>query len=111
MRSQALKFRRDVRRLAARFIAQKMSHAEFVAAVRASAMTAGFVGARRRTRDERTLNALAWGRGSVEPGRLPTLLEPFFERFESGEITKDHLAVEVRRLLDQIEPPGRARRS
>ena len=102
---EAKAFRRDVRRLAAAFISQKLSHAEFMAAVRRSAAAAAFIETRRISRDERTMNALAWGKGTIAPGGLPAALEPLFDKLAAGAITPEAFALDVRRLLDQVKDP------
>ncbi len=101
------KFRREVRRLSANFLSQRISHAQFISSVRVAAVAAGILECRRTTQDERMLKAIAWGKGTVEPGRLHTLLEPLFRQLEAGELQRDLYAQQVRRLLDQIKAPSR----
>ena len=98
-------FRRTIRRLTSQYLAQRLSYPSFRAAVRDAAVEAGILDGRRVTRDERLLNALAWGKGSIEPGRLPLLLEPLYRRLVDGQINRDTFAQEVRRLLDQLKTP------
>jgi hypothetical protein len=99
------RFRRTVRHLTARYLGQRLSYGEFRAAIRDAAVEAGILESGRVTRDDRVMNALAWGTGSIEPGHLPALLEPLFRQLESGQIQKEFYAQQVRRLLDQIKAP------
>lgn len=100
------KFRRTVRHLTARYLRQQLTYGEYRARVRDAAVEAGIIEARRVSRDERLLNAIAWGTGSIEPGRLPALLEPIYRQFDSGERPKDLYAQRVRRLLAQLKSSG-----
>lgn len=100
------KFRRTVRHLTARYLRQQLSYDNYRAAVRDAAVGAGILETRRIARDDRLLNALAWGTGSIEPGLLPSLLEPLFQQLESGDIQKEFFAQQVRRLLNQMKAPG-----
>lgn len=102
----AVRFRREVRRLSSRFLSQKLTHALFLAEVRKSAVACGFAVDRRTSRDDRLLDALAWGSGSVHPGELPGRLEPLFLRHAAGEVTGATLATEVQTVLAQIRKPA-----
>ncbi len=101
----AVRFRREVRRLSSRFLSQRITHAVFRAEVRKSAIACGLADVRRPTRDDRLLDALAWGTGSVNPGELPSRLEPLFERHGKGELDDGALRVGVQSLLTQVRKP------
>lgn len=104
-RAEARSLRREVRRHANHFVTQRISHREFIAAVRHAAAAAGVIGDRRPSRDERILNALAWGTGSIEPGLLPALLEPLFKAFEGNSLTEEEFIEAVALLLGQLRRP------
>jgi hypothetical protein len=101
----AARFRREVRRLSSRFLSQRLTHAVFLAEVRKSAIACGLAEVRRPTRDDRLLDALAWGTGSVNPGELPSRLEPLFDSHEKGDLADAELASAVQSLLAQVRKP------
>lgn len=101
----AVRFRREVRRFSSQFLSQRITHAVFRAEVRKSAVACGLAGGRRPTRDDRLLDALAWGTGTVEPGELPSRLEPLFDRHEKGDLDDGALGEAVRSLLAQVRKP------
>lgn len=98
----AIRFRRDVRRLAARLLSQRITHAVFLAEVRKSSIACGLAESRRPSRDDRLLDALAWGKGTINPGELPAQLEPLFERHEQGDLDDAGLTAAVQSLLAQV---------
>jgi hypothetical protein len=94
-----LRFRREVRRLAAGFLAGRIDRAAYLRSVRAAAVEAGLLDDRRPRRADRVLDALAWGSGAVAPGELPARLEPAFQRHLHGRIERDELRRIVAELL------------
>ena len=102
-KDQARALRRAIRRHANHFVTQRISHGEFTARVRRAAVVAGVIEDRRPSRDERILNTLAWGDGTIEPGLLPARLEPLFEAFEQDSLSAEQFAGSVARLLVQVK--------
>ena len=103
----AVRFRREVRRLSSRFLAQKVTSAAYLAEVKKAAVACGLGGAsRRRSRDDRLLDALAWGTGTIPPGELPARLQPLFDQHARSELTDAQLAAGVQSLLAQVVKPG-----
>lgn len=96
------RFRREVRRHQARFLAQKLTEQVYLAEVRRSGEACGLDLGRRRTRDDRLLDALAWGTGSFPAGELPGKLEPLLGRHADGALDDAALGREVASLLAQV---------
>lgn len=100
------RFRREVRRSCARFLAQKIAEPVYLAEVRRSATTCGLDLGWRRTRDDRLLDALAWGTGSFAAGELPAKLDPLLGGHAAGRLTDEALGREVASLLAQVRRTG-----
>ena len=98
----AASFRRNVRRAAADFLGLRTAEPVYLAKVRRAAVEAGLVDGSRPSRNDRILDALAWGGGSIAPGTLPSHLEPHLAAFESGAISADELRRRVTSTLDQV---------
>jgi hypothetical protein len=108
MREQAVRrFRRTTRRLAAQFIAGKISRDSYLSGVRSAAVDAELLArsGKRRSRADKILDVLAWSSRPLPPGELPAALEPYFERFESGTIEFSALRAHVTDLLAQASRP------
>lgn len=84
----ARRFRRTTRRLASQFIAGKIGYSTYISAVRSAAVHANLIPApgKRRNRQDRILDTLAWSISPVPPGELPAVLEPHLAAFERGDI-------------------------
>ena len=95
-------FRKVVRRGAADFLGQRMSEAQYLAAVRRAAIATGLAHARRPTRADRVLRSLAWGSGSTPPGTLPAVVEPHLAAYEDGRLAEDELRRRIADVLDQV---------
>ena len=101
------RFRKAVRRGAADFIAQRLTEAQYLAAVRREAIACEVLEAGRRpTRADRVLRSLAWGSGSTPPGRLPEVLEPHLAAFEDDRLSETGLRQRVAEALDRVVVGG-----
>ena len=99
-------FRKDLKRLASRFLAGKLGESAYLAAVRRSAIERGLMTPQKATRADKVLDLLANGAGWIAPGTLPKHLEPTFNAHDGGQLSAAEVGARVEQALGQVKKTG-----